>query len=103
MAKIWFVKEGDQPTLGGPVAEKSLQWCIENLGLQRSHWKRPPDHGIKIKSDRPDLDAFREPSIVVVEAQDNDVLNSPGWKAGYYVVISLSVQEAKKRLEKTSN
>jgi len=42
MAKIWFVKEGEEPTLGGFETEKTLRWCADNLGLVPQDWEAPP-------------------------------------------------------------
>ena len=49
MAKIWFVKEGEEPTLGGFETEKTLRWCADNLELVPQDWEaplnRPPHFG----------------------------------------------------------
>jgi len=41
MAKIWFVKDGEEPTLGTFETEKTLRWCTDNLGLVAQDWEAP--------------------------------------------------------------
>ena len=98
MAKIWFVKEGKQPTIGDAMAQKPLKWCIEKLGLQKSHWKEPLSGTIEIPSNRPDLDAIRPPVAVVIEVNDSDTRRSPEWGTGYYLIHGMRPDGAKKIL-----
>lgn len=95
MAKIWFVREGRQPTLGDPI-EKSLKWCIEKLGLQKSDWKssKPPEN----ESTKPHLDSYRPFTAVDVEVSDDDVVSMLGWKTGFYR-LSLPLQEVRRRID----
>ena len=101
MANIWLVKEGQNPTVGGPVGEKSLEWCTNNLPYSQAKWLAPLDSPPKFgKSTR--LDAISPPQHVVMEVGDQDVADpaSQGWKTGFYLLLGLSVDEARQKLQK---
>ena len=43
MVKVWFVREGPEPTRGGLSCELPLETGIKTLGLSadRASWQRP--------------------------------------------------------------
>lgn len=89
MAKIWKVKDGPEPTTGGPWLERTLHDCEEKLGLRRTDFLKALPSG---PSDRPagprfgaqeDLGAmFRDYARIVVEIDDVEAKRH-GWKSGY--------------------
>lgn len=99
MAKIWYVKEGSQPTHGGPDAELSLDQCIKLLaGFQIKYLgKAPPP----FKSGRDNLTAYLEPQNVVIEVDSNEAAQnkSPFDKEGFYLVVDLTPNKARNILK----
>ena len=94
MTKVWFVREGSDPTTGAPAYDLSLEQCIDQLGLEKKHWL----HGL----DRtPDFQAPRRvaaPEIRHVVCQiDAPEGSELGWRAGYYL-LEISPKEVAKRL-----
>ena len=103
MAQIWFVKSGESPTKGDePYAERSLEWCVDNLGLRQADWIKPLGDLPKI-GDSTHLDAYRDPQYVVVKVENEEIndLSAKGWKSGFYLP-KISIDQVKKRLQ-TSN
>lgn len=100
MAKIWFVREGAKPTFGDPVGEKSLEWCVDNLGLSQSDWKAPFESP-PLLGESTSLDPFKSPGYVIIEIENQDITSSfgKGWRTGFYK-SPLSVKQARERLHK---
>ena len=98
MAKIWFVKEGEEPTLGGYETEKTLRWCTENLGLVALNWEAPLNRPPHFGESTP-LDDCNLPMYVIVEVgnQDRADATDRDWQAGYYL-SGVSVEEAREAL-----
>lgn len=38
MAKVWFCREGDKPTLGGPSYTLTFEHCIQKLRLSKDNF-----------------------------------------------------------------
>lgn len=97
MAKIW-IAEKDDDTLGYPEGSQSLDWCMENLGLQPSHWLAPLHQPPSIRS-ATFFESLRDRSrIMVVVSQDDLVAASKEWKAGYYHLQDLTRSDVKAKL-----
>jgi hypothetical protein len=77
MATIWFLEEG--PIQGPPAAEKSLGWCVKNLGLRADDWIAP-------QNSKPELAAYRGFCYVVVQVSDADLTDTKNWKTGFYLL-----------------
>lgn len=97
MAKIW-IAEKDDDTLGYPEGSQSLDWCMENLGLQPSHWLTPLDQPPSIRSATFFESLWDKSRIMVVVSQDDLVTASKEWKAGYYHLQNLTPGDVKARL-----
>ena len=86
MATIWFVKEGEIQ-VGPPIAQRSVDWCVENLGLQASNWITGPKRTHLVIGQKMPLGALGEYRFVVVEIDADDVdAGVKGWKMGYYLL-----------------
>ena len=99
MAKIWFVREGKSPTLGDAAAEKPVQWCIDELGLNPGQWIAPLSSPRRIgKSDH--LDEVKEFKHVIVELDDKDIsaLKQGHWKSGFYLLANISPSNVRAKL-----
>lgn len=98
MAKIWFVKDGEEPTLGTFETEKTLRWYTDNLGLGAQDWEaplsRPPHFGESTPLDDCNLSMY---VIVEVGNQDRADATDRDWQAGYYL-SSVSVEAAREAL-----
>ena len=97
MAKIWQAEEG-QPVAGMPVAEKPLDWCVEELGLRRLSRLASPSETVVIGAERHGL--FGGPRRFVVVGLDDDETrahSNEGWQSGYYLVL-ISVDGLKNKL-----
>jgi hypothetical protein len=87
MAKIWQAEEG-QPLGGPPVAEKPLDWCVEQLGLRRAGRLANPAERVVIGASRQGL--FGGPRRFVVVGLDDEETrahSNEGWRSGYYLVL----------------
>lgn len=94
MAKVWFAREGSDPTLGAPAYDDlSLEQCIDQLGLEKKHWlhglDRTPTFGRR--SNLP-----REPRHAVCQVDELEA-SEWHWMAGYYL-LEISPKEVAKRL-----
>ncbi len=98
MAKIWFVKDGEEPTLGGFETEKTLRWCADNLELVPQDWEAPLNRPPHFGESTP-LDDCNPLMYVIVEVgnQDRADATDKDWKAGYYLSCEL-VEAARKAL-----
>ena len=86
MATIWFCREGEIQ-VGPPIAQRSIDWCVKNLGLQASNWMAGPKQTHLVIGQKSPLGALGEYRFVVVEIDDDDVdAGVKGWKMGYYLL-----------------
>jgi hypothetical protein len=70
MAKIWLLREG-VPLQGNPLAEKSLPWCVDELGLRRGYRLATPRETLIIgRASASDLSPFGHRRYVVIELED---------------------------------
>ncbi len=97
MAKVWFVREGPDPTSGEPEYTLPLKQCIDQLGLDRNQWfsslDRPP------RFDDPGPTWPREYRHVFCEVDEREAAEH-GWDAGFYR-RKISPKEVAKRLGPT--
>ena len=94
--KIWFVREGPEPTRGGPAYELPLKSCIETFGLSQHQWISGPDQTPRFGDQTSRLSGISEYRHVVCEIDEAEATAS-GWKAGFYRA-DLTPAEAVKRL-----
>ncbi len=87
MATIWFVKEGEIQK-GPSIAERSIDWCINKLGLKESDWIADlSTRKLTIGSKTP-ISSYRGYRFVVIEIKDPGHQHSSGksWATGYYII-----------------
>ncbi len=94
MAKVWFVREGADPTTGTPAYDISLQQCIDKLGLTKNDWLHGLDRTPRFQAPR--SVAVPEYRHVVCQGDDQEA-SEWGWRAGYYL-LEISPKEVAKRL-----
>ncbi len=94
--KVWFVRDGPDPTWDAPAYELPLKSCIEILGLTRRHWKSDLDPMPTFGDQTSRLSLFTEPRHVVCEIDEAQASVS-GLKAGFYMT-DLTPDEAIERL-----
>jgi hypothetical protein len=87
MATIWFTKEGETQ-IGPSIAERSIDWCVEKLGLKESD--RIADlktRKLTIGSKTP-MSNYRGNRFVIIEINDASRQDSSGrsWNTGYYLI-----------------
>lgn len=103
MAKIWYAREGQNPTTGGPRCELSFekyQQLFKNYKINFLGTDTP-----KFPSSNPNLDDYRPPKFVVLELSMDDLLNykpkqigfHPQLQDGFYK-IDISVNQCEKIL-----
>ncbi len=93
MAKVWFVREGPDPTIGTPAYDISLQQCIDQLGLMKNDWLHGLDQTPHFQAPRVALPEYRH---VVCEIDEPEA-SEWSWMAGYYL-LELGPKEVAKRL-----
>jgi hypothetical protein len=94
MAKICFMREG-LTGRADPEAEKSLNWCIEKLGLQARDWWADP--GTKFSIDKwLELSPYSRVRWVLIQLDETEA--SGNWKTGYYFSPLIKVADVKKLL-----
>lgn len=97
MAKIWQAEEG-KPLAGAPVAEKPLDWCVEELGLRRLSRLAPPSETLVIGGDRHGQFGDQRRFVVVgLDDEETHAHSNEGWRSGYYLVL-ISVDGLKNKL-----
>ena len=96
MVKVWFAREGPEPTRGGPAYELPVESCIETLGLIERQWLSGLDQTPRFGNQTPRLGGIADYRHVVCEIEQTGS-GASGWKAGYYRV-DLSPAEAVERL-----
>jgi len=101
MVKVWFVREGPEPTRGGPAYELPLATCVEVLGLTVDHFLSGLERTPRFGDQTARLAGIADYRHVVCEIEDADVA-ARGWKTGYYR-IELSPAQAIERLGRPHN
>ena len=99
MATIWFLKSGETQS-GASIAEKSLDWCVQSLGLRPDNWiasleTRHLTIDEKEDSRRAPFGGF---SHAVVRLSDAEISDKCIWKPGLYL-LSKHATEVKKILD----
>ncbi len=94
MAKVWFVRDGSDPTTGTPAYDISLQQCIDQLGLMKNDWL----HGLDQKTHFHARRIVAEPEYrhVVCEIDEPEAFEEV-WRAGFYL-LEISPRQVAKRL-----
>ena len=96
MVKVWFVREGSDPTSGGPVSTLSLNECVQNFELSQGQFLCELSTSPRFGASDDPLAMIRGYTHVVVEVGEDEAKDR-GWQSGYYR-SSLSPQEAYERL-----
>lgn len=96
MTKVWFVKEGPDPTRGGPAYKLPLDSCVDQLGLVKSHWLSGLDKRPRFGDQTSRVAGVADYRHVVCEIDESEAAEH-GWKAGFYR-LEIGPQEARNRL-----
>ncbi len=98
MAKVWFCRDGNRPTDGGPRAVLPLADCVRILDVHKASYLG--DHAKVPKFGRADdpLASVRGYQHVVIEVDKAEAATLK-WKPGFYRA-SLTPQKAAKLLPK---
>ena len=96
MVKVWFLREGSDPTSGGPVSTLSVDECVQKLELV--HGQFLCDLSTTPRFGAPDdpLAKISGYKHVVAEVGEDEA-KVHGWRSGFYR-SSLSPQKASERL-----
>ncbi len=94
MTKVWFVREGSDPTQGEPQYDLPFEQCIEQLGLTKHDWLHGLDRTPHFQAPR--RVAVPEHRHVVCQVDDPEA-SEWRWMAGYYV-LELGPKEVARRL-----
>jgi len=94
MVKVWFVREGSDPTQGEPQYDLPLEQCIEQVGLTKNDWL----HGLDQKTHFHARRIVAEPEYrhVVCEIDEPEA-SEEVWRAGFYL-LEISPRQVAKRL-----
>ena len=90
MVKIWFCKEGKDPTGSAPAYELSFKDCVEKLGLASARYLSDLSTTPRFGDPNAKLAGVADYRHVVAEISEADIKGS-GWKSGFYL-IELSPQ-----------
>lgn len=94
MAKIWFVKESTFPASGHKQADRSVAWCVEELGLAPRQLVRAAM--VIGGADLADITAAYDRVVVSIGKEDEEP-GAASWPQGCYV-LSIDTDEARKAL-----
>lgn len=97
MAKVWFVRDGYDPTTGAPAYDLPLEQCIDQLGLTKRHWLHGLDLTLRFGSRNPRPATVPEPRHAVCQVDDPEA-SEHGWRTGYYL-LEISPNEITERRE----
>ncbi len=94
MAKVWFAREGSDPTLGAPAYDGLLlEQCIDKLGLTKRHWL----HGLnRIPTFGRPSNLPQEPRHAVCQVNEQEA-SDEAWMAGFYL-LEINPTEVAERL-----
>ncbi len=95
MVKIWFVREGPEPTRGGPAYQLPIDICIDKLELTAHQFMSGPDKSPRFGDQSVRLTAFSAFRLVICEIEDVEA-EASGWKAGFYRIDFSPGQVAEK-------
>jgi hypothetical protein len=93
MVKVWFVRDGPRPTIGGPAYELSLSSSIELLELKERHWLTDRREDVRFGNQDSALTEIAGNKHVVCEIDEGKA----GWRAGFYR-IDLTPEETVRRV-----
>ena len=94
MVKVWFVREGSDPTQGEPQYDLPLEQCSDQLGLEKKHWLHGLDRTPRFQAPR----SVAEPEYRHVVCQvDEPEASEWRWRTGYYL-LDISPKEVARRL-----
>ena len=96
MAKVWFVKEGPDPTRGGPAYKLALDSCVGQLDLVKSQWLSGPDKRPRFGDQTSRVAGVADYRHVICEVGESEAAEH-GWKAGFYR-LEIGPQEVRKWL-----
>lgn len=96
MSKVWFCYEGDRPTLGEAIAERSIDECVELFQLNKNKYLGDDPKNVRFGMPGDPLGTIRGYQHVVVEIEKEEP-QANGWKPGYYY-SPLSPAEAFEKL-----
>lgn len=96
MVKVWFVREGPEPTRGGPAYELPLETCIKTLDLSAGDFLSAPERTPRFGNQSSWLGGIADYRHVVCEIEDAEA-HASEWKPGYYRA-GLSPAQAIERL-----
>lgn len=98
MAKIWLAQGKRHFRRIGPLAERSLLFCVKKLGLTTQDWKGalgvPPQYLRR----EDEFESCRAGGSVIVQIENSDLVGSTGWKAGYYI-LPLELEAVARKLK----
>lgn len=95
MAKVWFMREGSDPTTGAPAYDDlPLEQCIDQLGLEKKDWLHGLDQTPHFQAPRKQRVAeYRHVVCRVDDAEASEWL----WRKGYYL-LEIGPKEVARRL-----
>ncbi len=94
MTKVWFVRDGPEPTRGEPDYTLPLKQCIDQLGLTTNDWLHGLDQKTHFHARR--IVAAPEHRHVVCEIDEQEA-SEEVWRAGFYL-LEISPRQVTKRL-----
>ncbi len=97
MAKVWFFRDSDNPTTGGPEATLPLAECVAKLNLKERDFVCDLSSRPRFGKSGDRMAVIRGYQHVVVQV-DEDEAKRLGWKPGFYR-SQLSPQQASKVLQ----
>lgn len=95
MVNVWMVREGTDPTYGGPRYRVPVLQCIELFGFTDAHFSK--DRPQFAENSHSHLRNFIGPRHVVVEIDEGDA-DRNSLECGYYL-LSITPEEAEHRLK----
>lgn len=93
MVKVWFVREGSDPTVGAPAYDISLGQCADQLALAKKDRLHGLDQTPHFQAPRVAAPKIRH---VVCEVNEREA-SEYDWRAGFYL-LEISPKEVAKRL-----
>ncbi len=73
MAKVWFVRDGYDPTTGAPAYDDlPLEQCIERLGLEKKDWLHGLDQTPHFQAPRVAVPEYRHVVCEIDEQEASD-------------------------------
>jgi hypothetical protein len=87
MAKIWLLGVPSKKA----AAEKSLQWCVDELGIHPDLWLSCDSSILERLSHLGSSSKVRY-SMVEVGEEEAFAAAEPGWKSGYYLAVIVGTE-----------